>query len=56
MHGKSAGRGLTSLENLQLIQEREKRKQKKALQKEEKKDYGMRKQKRLKMPKRRKKQ
>ena len=36
-HGKSAGRVLTSLENLQLIQEREKQKQEKALQKEERK-------------------
>ena len=36
-HGKSAGRVLTSLENLQLIQEREQQKQEKALQKEEKK-------------------
>ena len=36
-HGKSAGRVLTSLENLQLIQEREKQKQEKVLQKEERK-------------------
>ena len=36
-HGKSVGRVLTSLENLQLIQEREKQKQEKALQKEERK-------------------
>ena len=35
--GKSAGRVLTSLENLQLIQEREKEKQEKAVQKEERK-------------------
>ena len=34
-HGKSAGRVLTSLENLQLIHEREKYKQEKALKKEE---------------------
>ena len=36
-HGKSTGRVLTSLENLQLIQEREKQKQEKAVQKEERK-------------------